>query len=141
MIETNEKVKEVKIKKNEIFRSESLRNADKKSTISLSEVPNIINEVTQYYGQTKNGNSSIFNLDDEHSFQNQQKLKSFINEPISHNKEESRSSLEEIRVLIKTAINENKNKSIGKKDKKHINHSKKKTSSIEPLTKNKRKRK
>ena len=142
MIETNEKVKEkVKIKKNEIFLSESLRNADKKSTISLSEAPNIINEVTQYYGQTKNGISSIFNLDDEHSFQNQQKLKSFINEPISHNKEESRSSLEEIRVLIKTVINENKNKSIGKKDKKHMTHSKKKTSSIEPLAKIKNKEK
>ena len=142
MIETNGKVKEkVKIKKNEIIHSESLRNGDKKSTISLSDTPHIINEVIQYYGQAKNGISSIFNLDEDHSFRNQQKLKSFINEPISHNKEESRSSLEEIRILIKTVINENKNKSIGKKDKKHITHSKKKTKSIEPITKNKNKEK
>ena len=68
MIETNEKTKEKdKIKKNEIIHNESIRNADKKSTLSLSETPNILNEIAQYYGQSKNEVFSIFNIDDKSS--------------------------------------------------------------------------
>ena len=144
MIETNEKTKEKdKIKKNEIIHNESIRNADKKSTLSLSETPNILNEIAQYYGQSKNEVFSIFNIDDKSSqngISNQTKLKnSFIDQTISHNKEESRSSLEEIRTLIQDTIEENKSK--GKKEKKHKTLSKKKNNIIELCPKIKEKEK
>ena len=114
----NEKEKENnQSQKDENINIEIQRNGEKKATLNLSEIPNIINEVTQYYGNSKNGVSPIF---DDNSLMkinfNQTNLKtSFINEPISHNKEESRSSLEEIQSLIRNIINEHKNKSIGKK--------------------------
>lgn len=133
MIESSEKAKEKinnKTKKNEIV--EIQRNEEKKSTLSLSETPNIINEITQYYNQSKYENFSNLQMN-EYSYLNgildKQKLKqSFMNEPISHNKEESRSSLEEIQMLIKSSINQNKNKSKGKKETKQKNNSKKKSS-------------
>ena len=90
-----------KIKKNEIKNNDMHRNEEKKPTLNLSEIPNIINEETQYYGKPENGISSIFPVGQYSlkpgflypaKFQN-----SFINEPISHAKEESRSSLGEIR--------------------------------------------
>ena len=146
MIESKEKIieKEKINKKNEIKNSEIQRNEEKKPTLNLSDIPNIINNETQYYEQFKNNISSNFPID-YHSltngFLNEIKLKnSFINEPISHNKEESRSSLEEIQVLLKTIIKENKNKSIGKKEKKQKIHSnKKKNISNESSIKNKNK--
>ena len=140
----NEKEKEInKNQKDENLNIEIQRNGEKKATLNLSEIPNIINEVTQYYGNSKNGVSPIF---DDNSLMkinfNQTNLKtSFINEPISHNKEESRSSLEEIQSLIRNIINEHKNKSIGKKEKKQKNQSKRKNSSIDPDIKNKIKEK
>ena len=148
MIETNEETmeKEKINKKNEIKKPEIQRNEEKKTTLNLSEIPNIINDETQYYGEPKNNISSNFPLD-YHSMTNGilnlVKLKnSFINEPISHNKEESRSSLEEIQVLLKSVIKENQNKSIGKKERKQKNHTtRKKNSSIEPYVKNKNKEK
>ena len=71
---------------------------------------------------------------------NQTKLKnSFIDQTISHNKEESRSSLEEIRTLIQDTIEENKSK--GKKEKKHKTLSKKKNNIIELCPKIKEKEK
>ena len=131
----NEKEKEKnKSQKDENIKMEFQRNGEKKVTLNLSEIPNIINESTQYYDNSKNCISSIF---DDNSLNkinlNQTNLKtSFINEPISHNKEESRSSLEEIQSLIRNIINEHKNKSIGKKEKRQKNHSKRKNSSINP---------
>ena len=112
----------------------------KKTTLNLSEIPNIINDETQYYGEPKNNISSNFTLDYNsmtNGFLNPVKLKnSFINEPISHTKEESRSSLGEIQVLLKTVIKENQNKSIGKKEKKQKNHTnRRKNSSIDPCVK------
>ena len=128
--------------KNENINMEIQRNGEKKATLNLSEIPNIINEVTQYYGNSKNGISSIFDDSLMKINLNQTNLKtSFINEPISHNKEESRSSLEEIQSIIRNIINEHKNKSIGKKGKKQKNHSKRKNSSIDPEIKNKIKEK
>ena len=133
MKESNEKEKKKlnnKPNKNEV--SIIKRNEEKKSTLSLSEIPNVINEISQNFGQYKNGISSIFQINENYcknGILNQTKLKhSFINEPISHNKEESRSSLEEIQMLIRTTIKENKNKIKSKKDKKQKTHSKKKSS-------------
>ena len=142
MFETSEKTmeKEKINKNNEIKNREIQRNEEKKTTLNLSEFPNIINDETQYYGESKNNISSNFPLDYHtmtNGFLNPVKLKnSFINEPISHNKIESRSSLGEIQVLLKTVIKENQNKSIGKKEKKQKNHTnRRKNSSIDPAVK------
>ena len=138
-----EKEKSKIIKKNEIKNNDIHRNDEKKPTLNLSEIPNIINEETQYYGKPENGISSIFQVGQYSlkpgflypaKFQN-----SFINEPISHAKEESRSSLGEIRDLLKAAINENKNKSISKKEKKQKIHSKRKNNIENGKNKNKEK--
>ena len=142
MFETSEKTmeKEKINKNNEIKNREIQRNEEKKTTLNLSEFPNIINDETQYYGESKNNISSNFPLDYHtmtNGFLNPVKLKnSFINEPISHNKIESRSSLGEIQVLLKTVIKENQNKSIGKKERKQKNHTnRRKNSSIDPAVK------
>ena len=147
MIETNEKTmeKDKNYKKNEIKKGEIQRNEEKKTTLNLSDIPNIINDETQYYGESKNNISSNFPLDYysmTNGFLNPVKLKnSFINEPISHTKEESRSSLGEIQVLLKSVIKENQNKSLVKKEKKQKNTNRRKNSSIDPVLKNKIKEK
>ncbi len=142
MIDSKESKKEkLRIKKSENRINDIQRNDEKKRTLNLSEIPNLINEETQYYGKPENGISSIANnnhyslipgLVYPKKFQD-----SFLNEPISHNKEESRSSLEELRDLLRETNNEkeNESKSIGKKDKKQKLHSKRKNSSIEKMVK------
>ena len=137
-----------RIKKNEIKNDDLQRNDEKKPTLNLSECPNLINDVTQYYGKPENGVSSIF-TDGQCSLLPgllyPSKIKdSFINEPISHTKEESRSSMEELQDLFRETTgneSENKSKSISKKDKRQKMHSKRKNSSIEKLGKNKNKEK
>ena len=148
MIDSKESKKEKsRIKKSDNRINDLQRNDEKKPTLNLSEIPNLINEETQYYGKPENGISSIANnnhfslipgLVYPKKFQD-----SFLNEPISHNKEESRSSLEELQDLFRVANNENENesKSIGKKDKKQKIHSKRKNSSIEKMVKIKNKEK
>ena len=133
-IENNKEKEKYKNKQNENQNMYIQRNEDKKSTLNLSEIPNIINLETQINGKSKNF-SPLF-ADDNHSLANGllnlSKLKnSFINEPISHNKDESRSSLEEIQILLKNTINENKNMSVGKKEKRQKINSKTKKNSKE----------
>ena len=122
------------------------RNSDKKLTLSLSEEPNIINDQTQYYDIIKSHKSQKieFNQPDPEYFYPNKLKNSFINEPISHNKEESRSNLSEIQMIIKSAVdkhnntnNNHTNKSIGKKEKKKLGHSKRKNS-VETVSKNKK---
>ena len=129
-----------------IKNSKIRRDSVKKSTISLSEEPNIIFDKTQFYDifkSNKNEKIEPKQPDLENFYPN--KLKnSFINEPISHINEESRSNLSEIQMIVKAADNTNNNtnnnnhinKSIGKKDKKKIVHSRRKNS-VETI-KNKR---
>ena len=133
-IENNKEKEKYKNKQNENQNMYIQRNEDKKSTLNLSEIPNIINLETQINGKSKNF-SPLF-ADDNHSLANGllnlSKLKnSFINEPITHNKDESRSSLEEIQILLKNTINENKNMSVGKKEKRQKINSKTKKNSKE----------
>ena len=121
-----------------IKNSKIRRDSVKKSTISLSEEPNIIFDKTQFYDifkSNKNEKIEPKQPDLENFYPN--KLKnSFINEPISHINEESRSNLSEIQMIVKAADNTNNNtnnnnhinKSIGKKDKKKIVHSRRKNS-------------
>ena len=121
-----------------IKNSKIRRDSVKKSTISLSEEPNIIFDKTQFYDIFKSNNNKKIEPkqpDLENFYPN--KLKnSFINEPISHINEESRSNLSEIQMIVKAADNTNNNtnnnnhinKSIGKKDKKKIVHSRRKNS-------------
>ena len=149
MSEVNENRKEKnKTKILEKENSAILRNGEKKPTLSLSEEPNIIDDQTQCYDKITNYKSQKleFNKQDLEFFYPNKFKNSFINEPISHNKEESRSNLSEIQMLIKTAastnniINHNNNhfnKSNGKKEKKKIYHNKRKNS-VGPLTKNKK---
>jgi hypothetical protein len=139
MIETNEK-KQAKYNSKvfEIKSSKIRRDSVKKSTISLSEEPNIIFDKTQFYDifkSNKNEKIEPKQPDLENFYPN--KLKnSYINEPISHINEESRSNLSEIQMIVKAADNTNNNtnnnnhinKSIGKKDKKKIVHSRRKNS-------------
>ena len=139
MIETKEEKQEKYNPK--IFgikNSKIRRDSVKKSTISLSEEPNIIFDKTQFYDifkSNKNEKIEPKQPDLENFYPN--KLKnSFINEPISHINEESRSNLSEIQMIVKAADNTNNNtnnnnhinKSIGKKDKKKIVHSRRKNS-------------
>ena len=142
MNELNEKSKEKKINDNpEIKDNELERNDNKKPTLSLSEIPNIINDETIYSDKIKRDIPSKF-AEDRHSITNafyyQNKLKSnFINEPISHNKEESRSSLSEIQIILKTAkstkVENNKNKLPGKKEKRKRIYSKKNNNIDSPI--------
>ena len=139
MIEINEKKQEKDNPK--IFGTKKIeirRDSVKKSTISLSEEPNIIFDNTQFYDiikSNKNHKLETNQNDDEYFYPNKFK-NSFINEPISHNKDESRSNLSEIQMIVKTAAdnsnnntnNNHTNKSIGKKEKKKIIHSKRKNS-------------
>ena len=137
-----------RIKKNGIKNDDLQRNDEKKPTLNLSECPNLINDVTQYYGKPENGVSSIF-TDGQCSLlpgllYPSKFRDSYINEPISHTKEDSRSSLEELQDLLRDTTgneSENKSKSISKKDKRQKMHSKRKNSSIEKLGKNKNKEK
>lgn len=149
MIEINEKKQDkdnLKIfgtKKREIR-----RDSVKKSTISLSEEPNIIFDKTSFFGiikSNKNKKLESNQTDNEYFYPNKFK-NSFINEPISHNKEESRSNLSEIQMIVKASDNSNNNtnnnnnhtnKSIGKKEKKKMVHSKRKNS-VETIIKNKK---
>ena len=139
MIETKEEKQEKYNPK--IFgikNSKIRRDSVKKSTISLSEEPNIIFDKTQFYDifkSNKNEKIEPKQPDLENFYPN--KLKnSYINEPISHINEESRSNLSEIQMIVKAADNTNNNtnnnnhtnKSIGKKDKKKIVHSRRKNS-------------
>ena len=146
MIENNEKKQEKNnLKIIETKKSEIKRDSEKKSTISLSEEPNIIFDKTQYYDLFKINNSKISepNQPDLENLYPNKFINSFINESISHNEDESRSNLSEIQSIVKAASSTNYNnnnqinKSIGKKDKKKIFHSKRK-SSIEIIIKNKK---
>ena len=121
------------------------RNDDKKKTISLSETPNIINDETLNIDRRKSDASSLFQIE-RHSMANvflyQNKIrKSFIKEPISHNKDESRSTLSEIQMILKTTNNNNNenknNKLIEKKERKKRVHSKKKNSVDQKSRRNK----
>ena len=142
MIEINEKKQEKDNPK--IFGTNKIeirRDSLKKSTISLSEEPNIIFDKTQFYDiikSNKNHKLEPNQNDDKYFYPNKFK-NSFINEPISHNKDESRSNLSEIQMIVKAADdnannntnntnNNHTNKSIGKKEKKKIIHSKRKNS-------------
>jgi CTD small phosphatase-like protein 2 len=128
-----------------IKNSKIRRDSVKKSTISLSEEPNIIFDKTQFYDifkSNKNEKIEPKQPDLENFYPN--KLKnSFINEPISPNKDESRSNLSEIQMIVKASSNPNTNnvshtnKSIGKKEKKKTIHSKRKNS-VETMMKNKK---
>jgi hypothetical protein len=145
MLEENEN-------KNEKEKSKILENDDsdifrygiKKPTLSLSEEPNIINDETQYYDKITNYKSQKLkpNKQDLEFFYPNKFKNSFINEPISHNKDDSRSNLSEIQMIVKAAVNTNNennhiNKSNGKKEKKKINHTKRKNS-VEQVIKNKK---
>ena len=145
MLEVNENKKEKdKSKILENDDSDIFRNGIKKPTLSLSEEPNIINDETQYYDGIKNYKSQKLKPNEpnlELFYPNKFK-NSFINEPISHNKDETRSNLSEIQMIVKAAVNSNNNniimnKSIGKKEKKKIIHNKRKNS-VEPILKNKK---
>jgi hypothetical protein len=146
MIENNEKKQEKNnLKIIETKKSEKRRDSIKKSTISLSEEPNIIFENTPYYDIFKTNKNNILepNQLDLESFYPNKFKNSFINESISHNEDESRSNLSEILMIVKAASSTNYNnnnnqinKSIGKKDKKKIVHSRRKNS-VETI-KNKR---
>ena len=145
MLEENENKKEKDISKvHENNYSDIIRNGEKKPTLSLSEEPIILKDETQYYDEIKNYKSLKLNPNKQDlGFFYPNKFKnSFINEPISHNKDESRSNLSEIQMIVKAAVNTNNNnnlinKSIGKKDKKKIIHNKRKNS-VEPIIKNKK---
>ena len=145
MLEENENKKEKDISKvHENNNSDIIRNGEKKPTLSLSEEPIILKDETQYYDEIKNYKSLKLNPNKQDlGFFYPNKFKnSFINEPISHNKDESRSNLSEIQMIVKAAVNTNNNnnlinKSIGKKDKKKIIHNKRKNS-VEPIIKNKK---
>ena len=146
MIDSKDNKKEKsKNKKSETKIIDIQRNEEKKQTLNLSEIPNVINEETQYYGKPEKGISSIFPSDNASlnpGFINSPKLQnSFVNEPISHKKEESISSIGEIQDLLRETNNEEENKLNVKKDKKQKLHSKRKNSSIEKLGKKKSKEK
>ena len=145
MLEENEN-------KNEKEKSKILENDDsdifrygiKKPTLSLSEEPNIINDETQYYDKITNYKSQKLkpNKQDLEFFYPNKFKNSFINEPISHNKDDSRSNLSEIQMIVKAAVNTNNennhiNKSNDKKEKKKIIHTKRKNS-VEQVIKNKK---
>jgi hypothetical protein len=145
MLEENENKKEKeKSKILEKDESDIFRYGIKKPTLSLSEEPNIINDETQYYDKITNYKSQKLkpNKQDLEFFYPNKFKNSFINEPISHNKDDSRSNLSEIQMIVKAAVNTNNennhiNKSNGKKEKKKINHTKRKNS-VEQVIKNKK---
>ena len=132
-MEESEKEKEnskKKEEKNNNEKEEFERYKRKKSTLSLSEIPKIINEEFNNDGKPKKSISQIFI--NEQGFLYPMKLKnSFINEPINNNNQDDNtpSSLEELKKLINIQkqknkeneeikeIKNNKSNSIGKKEK------------------------
>ena len=132
-----------KTKKDKINNSEIQRSEDKKSTLNLSEIPNIINESSECYAKTKSDGIFMDENSLTNGIYNSTKLKrSYINEPISHTKEDTRSCLEEIQTLLRATISDNQNIISGQKEKRHKFHSKQKSSSNEHINiKNKEKEK
>ena len=111
-MEESEKEKEnskKKEEKNNNEKEEFERYKRKKSTLSLSEIPKIINEEFNNDGKPKKSISQIFI--NEQGFLYPMKLKnSFINEPINNNNQDDNtpSSLEELKKLINIQKEKNK---------------------------------
>ena len=111
-----EKTKEQTKRKSEITNQEHDRNSVKKSTLSLSEVPNIIKEELNSELNPKKSISQIF-LEEKGLLYPDKLKKSFIFGKIKTAKDETPSSLAEIKKLVEMENNEKKNKSITKKEK------------------------
>ena len=111
-----EKTKEQTKRKSEITHQEHDRNSVKKSTLSLSEVPNIIKEELNSELNPKKCISQIF-LEEKGLLYPDKLKKSFIFGKIKTAKDETPSSLAEIKKLVEMENNEKKNKSITKKEK------------------------
>ena len=119
-MDESEKDKEKSIKKSQSKNQEQDRTSVKKSTISLSEIPNIIKDEINSDTKPKKSFSNIF----ERALLYPTKLKkSFIYGPIKASKDETPSSLAEIKKLVQIETKEDskekerKNKSITKKEK------------------------
>ena len=119
-MDESEKEKEKSRKKSISKNQEQDRTSVKKSTISLSEIPNIIKDEIKSDTRPKKSFSNIF----EKALLYPNKLKkSFIYGPIKIEKDETPSSLAEIKKLVQIEAKEDskekerKNKSITKKEK------------------------
>ena len=117
-MEESEKIREKSKRKMINKNQEQDRTSVKKSTLSLSEVPNIIKDELNSDANPKKSISNIF----EKALLYPNKLKkSFIYDTIKNAKDETPSSLAEIKKLVeignKEEIKERKNKSITKKEK------------------------
>ena len=117
-MEESEKIREKSKRKMINKNQEQDRTSVKKSTLSLSEVPNIIKDELNSDANPKKSISNIF----EKALLYPNKLKkSFIYDNIKNAKDETPSSLAEIKKLVeignKEEIKERKNKSITKKEK------------------------
>ena len=107
----NESEKKEKQKK----KSDLERNSLKKSTISLSEIPNIIRDE---FNSDKTPKENISNFLTGKALLYPTKLKnSFINAPIKYEKDETPSSIVELKKFFELENELNKNKSISKKEK------------------------
>ena len=104
-----EKAKEQTKRKSEITHQEHDRNSVKKSTLSLSEVPNIIKEELNSELNPKKSISQIF-LEEKGLLYPDKLKKSFIFGKIKTAKDETPSSLAEIKKLVEMENNEKKNK-------------------------------
>ena len=107
----NESEKREKQKK----KSDLERNSIKKSTLSLSEIPNIIKDE---FNSDKSPKENISNFLTGKALLYPTKLKtSFINAPIKYEKDETPSSLVELKKIFDSENEFKKNKSISKKEK------------------------
>ena len=125
MNKDSEKTKEQTKRKSETNNQEHDRNSVKKSTLSLSEIPNIIKEELNTELNPKKSISQIF-LEEKGLLYPNKLKKSFIFDRIKTPKDETPSSLAEVKKLLeienkekneKNEKNEKKNKSITKKEK------------------------
>ena len=111
----NEYEKKEKQKK----KSDLERNSIKKSTLSLSEIPNIIKDE---FNSDKTPKENISNFLTGKALLYPTKLKnSFINAPINYEKDETPSSIVELKKFFELENEFKKDKSISKKEKENIN--------------------
>ena len=125
MNKDSEKTKEQTKRKSETNNQEHDRNSVKKSTLSLSEIPNIIKEELNTELNPKKSISQIF-LEEKGLLYPNKLKKSFIFDRIKTPKDETPSSLAEVKKLLeienkekneKNEKNEKKNKSITQNNK------------------------
>lgn len=120
MFKESEKTKEKSKRKTMNKNHELERNSVKKSTISLSEIPKIINDELNNDIRPKKSISNLF-FNEKALLYPQKLKKSFINDTINIEKDETPSSLAEIRNLFGLDNKDIKNKSVSKKEKEKSN--------------------